>query len=58
MNDIPKKIALVHLYTQGYTDETLTNFSLELTSPSVVLEQEKIELEQKSNDKRCNVTRN
>ena len=38
------KIALVHLYTQGYTDETLTNFSLELTSPSVVLEQEKIEL--------------
>ena len=23
------KIALVHLYTQGYTDETLTNFSLE-----------------------------
>ena len=38
------KIALVHLYTQGYTDETLTNFTLELTSPSVVLEQEKIEL--------------
>ena len=38
------KIALVHLYTQGYTNETLTNFSLELTSPSVVLEQEKIEL--------------
>ena len=38
------KIALIHLYTQGYTDETLTNFSLELTSPSVVLEQEKIEL--------------
>ena len=38
------KIALVHLYTQGYTDETLTNFSLQMTSPSIVLEQEKIEL--------------
>jgi len=38
------KIALVHLYTQGYTDETLTNFTLQLSSPSIVLEQEKIEL--------------
>ncbi len=38
------KIALVHLYTQGYKDETLTNFTLEMTSPSIVLEQEKIEL--------------
>ena len=38
------KIALVHLYTQGYTDETLTYFSLQLNSPSIVLEQEKIEL--------------
>jgi len=38
------KIALVHLYTQGYTDETLTNFTLEMSSPSIVLEQEKVEL--------------
>jgi len=38
------KIALVHLYTQGYTDETLTNFTLNMASPSIVLEQEKIEL--------------
>ena len=38
------KIALVHLYTQGYTDETLTNFTLQLSSPSIVLEQEKVEL--------------
>ena len=38
------KIALVHLYTQGYTDETLTNFTLHMSSPSIVLEQEKIEL--------------
>ena len=26
------KIALVHLYTQGYTDETLTNFELSMTT--------------------------
>ena len=38
------KIALVHLYTQGYRDETLTNFTLQMNSPSIVLEQEKIEL--------------
>ena len=38
------KIALVHLYTQGYTDETLTNFTLDMNSPSIVLEQEKVEL--------------
>tara|TARA_R110000796_G_scaffold210807_1_gene326994 strand:+ start:1217 stop:3133 length:1917 start_codon:yes stop_codon:yes gene_type:complete len=38
------KIALVHLYTQGYTDESLTNFTLHMASPSIVLEQEKIEL--------------
>ena len=38
------KIALVHLYTQGYTDETLTNFTLHMSSPSIILEQEKIEL--------------
>jgi len=38
------KIALVHLYTQGYTDETLTNFNLHMSSPSIILEQEKIEL--------------
>ena len=38
------KIALVHLYTQGYTDETLTNFTLQMSSPSIVLEQEKVEL--------------
>ena len=38
------KIALVHLYSQGFTDEQLVDFSLELTTPSVVYEQEKIEL--------------
>ena len=38
------KIGLVHLYTQGYTNEDLVDFSLELTNPSTIYEQEKIEL--------------
>lgn len=38
------KIALVHLYSQGYTDERLTNFELNLTSPSIIYDQEKINL--------------
>jgi len=38
------KIALVHLYTQGYTNESLTNFEISLTTPSIIFEQEKVEL--------------
>ena len=38
------KIALVHLYTQGFTDSDLVDFELELTGPSIVFEQEKTEL--------------
>lgn len=38
------KIALVHLYSQGFTGESLTNFELQLTSPSIIFEQEKIAL--------------
>ena len=38
------KIALVHLYSQGFTDEQLVDFSLELTIPSIVYEQEKLDL--------------
>ena len=38
------KIALVHLYSQGFKDKDLTDFSLELTTPSIIYEQEKIEL--------------
>ena len=38
------KIALVHLYTQGYTAEQLTNFELTLTTPSIIYDQEKIAL--------------
>ena len=38
------KIAIVHLYSQGYEDADLVNFQLDLTSPSIVYEQEKIAL--------------
>ena len=38
------KIALVHLYAQGFNDEQLVDFKLELTTPSIIYEQEKIEL--------------
>ena len=38
------KIALVHLYSQGFTDEQLVDFKLDLTVPSIIYEQEKIEL--------------
>jgi hypothetical protein len=38
------KIAIVHLYAQGYTDSDLINFELSLTNPSTIYEQEKIEL--------------
>ena len=38
------KIAVVHLYTQGFTDSDLVNFSMNLTNSSTIYEQEKIEL--------------
>jgi len=38
------KIAIVHLYAQGINDDRLTDFSLELTIPSKIYEQEKVEL--------------
>jgi len=38
------KIAIVHLYSQGYTDADLVDFSLELSNPSTIAEQEKLEL--------------
>jgi hypothetical protein len=38
------KIALVHLYSQGYRDEALTNFELSMQTPSIIFEQEKIQL--------------
>jgi hypothetical protein len=38
------KIALVHLYTQGYKSEQLVNFELSLTSPSIIYDQERVAL--------------
>ena len=38
------KIAIVHLYTQGYNNEDLVDFSLALTNPSTIAEQEKLDV--------------
>ena len=38
------KIAIAHLYVQGFTDEDLIDFELSLTNPSIVFEQEKLNL--------------
>ena len=39
-----ESVAIVHLYSQGYRDESLTNFKVELTNPSTIFEKEKIEI--------------
>ncbi len=38
------KIAIIHLYTQGYSDADLVDFSLQLTNPSTIAEQEKLDV--------------
>ena len=38
------KIAIIHLYSQGYEGADLLNFELDMTAPSVIYEQEKITL--------------
>jgi len=38
------KIAIIHLYVQGFTDEELVDFELEMSSPSIIFEQEKLNL--------------
>ena len=38
------KIAIVHLYAQGFKDADIVDFSLSLTAPSSVYEKEKVEL--------------
>jgi hypothetical protein len=38
------KLAIIHLYVQGFKDEDLVDFELNMTSPSVIYEQEKINL--------------
>jgi hypothetical protein len=34
----------VHLYAQGFTGESLTNFEIRLTTPSIIFEQERVAL--------------
>jgi len=38
------KIAILHLYVQGFTDAAMVNFEITLTNPSTLFEQEKIAL--------------
>ena len=38
------KLAIVHLYSQGYTDSDLVDFDISLTNPSIVYETEKNKL--------------
>ena len=38
------KIAIVHLYSQGYTDAKLVDFRLELTNPSTIYEEERVRI--------------
>ena len=38
------KIAVIHLYAQGFENEDLVSFELHLTSPSIVYERQKIEI--------------
>ena len=38
------KIAIVHLYSQGFKNEDLIDFSLSLTNPSIIYEKQKVEI--------------
>jgi len=38
------KIGLIHLYAHGYTNESAANFTLSLTNPSIIYDQERIAL--------------
>ena len=39
------KIAIIHLYSQGYRDSKMVDFSLELNNPSFIFEQEMLEIQ-------------
>ena len=52
------KIAIVHLYTQGFDDAELLDFDLELTNPSMIHEQEKLELLSQQTDIANNLMEN
>ena len=38
------KVAMIHLYVNGYTDDDLLDFSLKLSNPSSIAQQQKLEL--------------
>ena len=38
------KIAIIHLYAQGFKEDSLVNFELELTTPSIIYDQERTQL--------------
>jgi len=38
------KLAIIHLFSNGFTDEDLANFTLRLSNPSTVAQQQKLEL--------------
>ena len=38
------KIAMIHLYTHGYTEENILDFELKLSNPSSIAQQQKLEL--------------
>ena len=38
------KVAMIHLYTHGYTEENLLDFELKLSNPSSIAQQQKLEL--------------
>ena len=50
------KIALVHLYTQGYRDEQLANFEISLTNPSIIYDQERVALMKEKMDLAAQMT--
>lgn len=51
-----EKIALIHLYVQGYEDADLVNFKLGLNNPSIIYEQEKIALLKEKVDLAASIT--
>ena len=38
------KIAMIHLYSHGYTDDSLLQFNLQLSNPSSIAQQQKLDL--------------
>ena len=50
------KIALVHLYTQGYRDDQLSNFELSMTTPSIIYDQERVALMKEKMDLAAQMT--